>query len=639
MRVTSEMMHSRVTFNMQRALQRYLDLQTQMSSGKRINTASDDPVGTQRALIYRGELSAIEQYGKNISEGVNLMDSYDSVLGELKDLISSANEIAVEMSNDTYDAIARAGSAGEIDAIFDRIMQLSNRTLQGRYLFSGFRTDQASLSAHTNGVSYHGDDGKISFQVDTASQINVNVLGTDVFLKRLSSLGDGTDLKAGIANGTLLSTLNDGNGVDLTPATFTVTDKNTGTSATINLTGVTAVSDVLTAVNAQLALAGMTNIVAKIGSERNNLLFDTSANGLVSVNTSLNVLNSGSGVDKTPGRFLVTDGSGTNVQIDVSSAQTVGDVITMFNTQMTNAGVNNVTMALNGSNTGFVINDTNGSPLNLRIQEIDTIEQTAQSLGILGNIGASLAGEPLDPTVAFEITEAGGTVAADLGIKGLFFNDFPGTDLNPRITADMSLSQLNNGLGFPLGTITVTQGEWLQTIDLAAESPTTVQELLDIFNTSGLNITASLNAQGTGIQIVNNDPTRSLLIEDSGNGLTSKNLGIYGSTDMMGSVLALSNALKRNDQDGISRLLKNMDDSIQNLLNNRASVGARTIRLESTNKRLTDLSLGYTRLLSETEDADITKLVTDLASFETNYRASINAAARIIQPTLLDFLR
>lgn len=639
MRVTNEMMNSRVTFNMQRALQRYLDLQTQMSSGKRINTASDDPVGTQRALIYRGELSAIEQYGKNISEGVNLMDSYDAVLGELKDLISSANEIAVEMSNDTYDAVARAGSAAEIDAIFDRIMQLGNRTLQGRYLFSGFRTDQTAITAHNNGVSYNGDFGKIAFQVDTSTQINVNVLGTDVFLKRLSSLGDDVDLNAGISGGTLLSTLHGGTGVDLTPATFTVTDKNRGTSVNIDLTGANAIADVIVAVNMQLGLAGMTNIVATLGSEGNNIKFATTPNGLVSVNTSLNVLNSGSGVDKNPGRFLVTDGSGTNVQIDLSSAQTLGDAITLFNTQMTTAGVSNVTMALNAGSTGLVINDTNGTPLNLRVQEVNTIEQTAQSLGIIGDIGPTLVGQPLDPTVSFEVTEAGGTVAEDLGIKGMFFTDFPGTDLNPEITADMSLSQLNKGLGFPLGTIVVTQGEWMQTIDLAAESPTTVQELLDIFNTSGLDITASLNTQGTGIQITNNDPTRSLLIEDSGNGVTSKDLGIYGSSDMMGSVLALTNALKRNDQNGISRLLKNMDDSIQNLLNNRASVGARAIRLESTNARLLDLSLGYTKLLSETEDADITKLVTDLASFETNYRASINAAARIIQPTLLDFLR
>ncbi len=69
MRVTNNMVNSQVVFNVQRALQRFMSLQTAMSSGKRINKPSDDPVGTLRDLDYRTELNKIGQFQANVSQG------------------------------------------------------------------------------------------------------------------------------------------------------------------------------------------------------------------------------------------------------------------------------------------------------------------------------------------------------------------------------------------------------------------------------------------------------------------------------------------------------------------------------------------------------------------------------------------
>ena len=51
------------------------------------------------------------------------------------------------------------------------------------------------------------------------------------------------------------------------------------------------------------------------------------------------------------------------------------------------------------------------------------------------------------------------------------------------------------------------------------------------------------------------------------------------------------------------------------------------------------MELNYTKLLSEVEDIDITEALTQLATHENNYQASLLAAAKIIQPSLVDFLR
>ena len=94
MRITTNMLTDQVAYNMQRSIRRYMDIQNQFSSGRRINTPSDDPVGTQRDLMYRTELAKGEQYRKNIDQGQSWMQSYDSILCDLKDLFSSSKEIS-----------------------------------------------------------------------------------------------------------------------------------------------------------------------------------------------------------------------------------------------------------------------------------------------------------------------------------------------------------------------------------------------------------------------------------------------------------------------------------------------------------------------------------------------------------------
>jgi flagellar hook-associated protein 3 FlgL len=100
----------------------------------------------------------------------------------------------------------------------------------------------------------------------------------------------------------------------------------------------------------------------------------------------------------------------------------------------------------------------------------------------------------------------------------------------------------------------------------------------------------------------------------------------------------LIKALNNDDREVVGQLIENLTDGMQELLNQRASVGAMVNRLETTDSRLNDLNYSFKSLLSEVEDADLTQLVTDLATQENSYNAALVAAAKIIQPSLLDFL-
>ncbi|QQE74114.1 flagellar hook-associated protein FlgL [Brevibacillus composti] len=80
-------------------------------------------------------------------------------------------------------------------------------------------------------------------------------------------------------------------------------------------------------------------------------------------------------------------------------------------------------------------------------------------------------------------------------------------------------------------------------------------------------------------------------------------------------------------------------DQFDNLLSERAILGAKANRIELVKDRLSVQEVNVTGLMSKNEDADSAKVITELKSQENVHRAALGAGARIIQPTLLDFLR
>ncbi|MED4911312.1 flagellar hook-associated protein FlgL [Brevibacillus centrosporus] len=82
-----------------------------------------------------------------------------------------------------------------------------------------------------------------------------------------------------------------------------------------------------------------------------------------------------------------------------------------------------------------------------------------------------------------------------------------------------------------------------------------------------------------------------------------------------------------------------LDRQIDNVLSVRATLGARMNRNELIEQRLSDQELDITKLKSENEDADAAEVITKLKTQETVYQAALGAGARILQPSLMDYLR
>ncbi|KGM97008.1 flagellin [Clostridium novyi A str. 4552] len=101
--------------------------------------------------------------------------------------------------------------------------------------------------------------------------------------------------------------------------------------------------------------------------------------------------------------------------------------------------------------------------------------------------------------------------------------------------------------------------------------------------------------------------------------------------------------LDSEDPDEINKLigedLTNITDSINNVLKIRAEVGAKQNRIEGADDRNKDGTFNMTKILSKHEDVNYTENMTDYATMLTVYMASLQTSAKIIQPSLMDYLR
>lgn len=641
MRVTNNMISDQVMRNLDRSLNRFMRLQVMMSTGKKILRPSDSPIGTQKDLKYRRLLSEISQYRENIASSINTLRTYDTALLEMKQMVTDAYETAVNLANDTFDDNARDAAADTVKSHYQAIINLINTRLADKYIFSGYKTNVIPFRSGADGVEYMGDRGDFRVEIEAGARVGINIIGADVLLAQTSILGENADLKPGIDINTLLADLNLGKGVDQVPGTFTVTDHNTGISVNIDISTAVTVADVITTISTQLAAGGINSLGVDLGLENNNLRWVTTNNGQVTLVTPIKNLNNGNGVDQTNGKFKIHDaGFGIDVEVDVSAAVTVGDVINAINNSLTNAGINNVTAALNAAGTGIDISDTNGVPLGLSISEINASSTTAGDLGILGNIDPILNGADMNPQLDFSVTEgaADQTTAADLGLAGDVHFDRAGQAITPILKVDTPLSLLRSGLGLEWGEIKISQGSRTVYLDLNNPAYTTIQDIIDALNNTGLDIQASINDAQTGLQIESLSDTASLKIEEVGDSRIAHDLGVFGSPDIMGSLMILIDALENNASEDIAGIIGSLENGIDHVLTFLGATGSTQNRLETTDSRLTDMDFNYTILLSDVEDADLTKVVSDLALQENSYQAALIAASKIIQPSLIHFL-
>lgn len=264
----------------------------------------------------------------------------------------------------------------------------------------------------------------------------------------------------------------------------------------------------------------------------------------------------------------------------------------------------------------FAINVANSENIKYEIGVGDDIEINVPG-GDLFNNGGVAVGTSSGVTTgnsdvsSLAITAANNTLSVNIDGDAFVVNITPNTYADMNALATEIQTQINNGKQSATAAVTVSAigGKlWFTSGSTGATSSVAI---------SGGSAAATLGLTTT-TQI---------------NGTTSQKGKLIDDFDL------LITALNSGDTTAASNLLTNFDDDINNVLRIRADIGARLNRIELTANRLDNDNISFTKLMSENEDVDMAQTIMNLQSEENVYKASLAGGARIIQPSLIDFLR
>lgn len=146
MRVTNTMMRNNSVLNMQRNKVAYNKYLNQYNTQKKIQRPSDDPTIAVRALKYRTTLAEIDQYLTNIKDATSWMDATETCLKDVNGRLTDMIDYCTQAATGTYDEKDRADIVTQLKQFSEYIYeQNANADYAGRYLFTGFRTDEPML--------------------------------------------------------------------------------------------------------------------------------------------------------------------------------------------------------------------------------------------------------------------------------------------------------------------------------------------------------------------------------------------------------------------------------------------------------------------------------------------------------------
>lgn len=150
------------TNNLQKSLER-------LSSGKRINRASDDAAGLAISQKMEAQIRGLRQASRNSLDGISLIQTAEGALVEVHEMLQRMRELSVQGANGVYDEGDLTAIADEIEQLTEQIEKIANDTdFNGIKLLDGSNTDGLRLQIGANEGQYiEVDMTDIDITIDT----------------------------------------------------------------------------------------------------------------------------------------------------------------------------------------------------------------------------------------------------------------------------------------------------------------------------------------------------------------------------------------------------------------------------------------------------------------------------------------
>lgn len=359
MRVTSETQYQQALLNIKSSYSRISQLQSQISSGKRLQIASDSPTAMAQVLRNNVQDARFTSDIQLIADASSKLQTGVDTLSSVQDLLTNVKSLALQANNITTSSVTNDTLAKQVDTALSQLLKLANQTLpDGSYLFGGtastqppFAVASTDSTGKTASVEYRGSQQASEVIVSQSVNSTTLLSGKDVFQARArgttvytgptgAAAGTGTDSATGDSSLTVqhvLTTYAGASGVSagtssvakdtvIGPAganSLVINDTSgNGTAGTISLNGGPAVA--FTNSDSDLKVTGPSGEVVYL----NTTSIAPGFNGSVSM-TATGTLSIDGGATSTPidfsGNQVVTNGAtGAITNIDSSQIRQAG---------------------------------------------------------------------------------------------------------------------------------------------------------------------------------------------------------------------------------------------------------------------------------------------------------------------------
>ncbi|WP_413505311.1 flagellar hook-associated protein FlgL [Photobacterium phosphoreum] len=191
-RVSTASQYQNLTSNLMRKQGELNQTNGQLSSGKRVETAGDDPVSSVTIQNYRQQLTQIDQYNSAITLANNRLQTMETAIAGVEDNLGATKQKVLGMINGAMASNDRTAFKDELISLRDGLLELANsRDEAGNYVFAGNQSDTKPFMEATDGsMGYHGDSQSRYAQIDKSVNVKTSLPGDQLFTDVPNSYGD-----------------------------------------------------------------------------------------------------------------------------------------------------------------------------------------------------------------------------------------------------------------------------------------------------------------------------------------------------------------------------------------------------------------------------------------------------------------
>ena len=183
MRVPNLSLYSNSKYNLMGLTSDLQDSNEVMSTRKRINSLSDDPIGMSQTLNLKTTIENLTQIEKNVNMGISWLKGGENAMDSVSDRILEVKTEVTRLINDSMSIDERQDAIAYVQDIMEEIVTLGNTQINGNYIFSGTDTDVKPLEydRSTQQVTYKGNNTAFSIKTDKEITVPVGRDGRETF--------------------------------------------------------------------------------------------------------------------------------------------------------------------------------------------------------------------------------------------------------------------------------------------------------------------------------------------------------------------------------------------------------------------------------------------------------------------------